>query len=185
MMKAILLSILLLSLLPGTTFAAHKQIDPSQSTLTIHVGKTGLFSVGGHEHIVSAPIADGVIDDGASARVTFRVESARITVLPEDHQNEVQHTMQERVLESARFPEISFSSDQVRPAGDSQWEVSGHLTLHGETRPLHMHVKYIEGKYVGTATIKQKDFGIQPVSAGGGTVKVKDELTIDFSIKTK
>jgi hypothetical protein len=46
-------------------------------------------------------------------------------------------------------------------------------------------VRYLEGKYVGTATIKQKDFGIQPVSAGGGTVKVKDELTIDFSIKTK
>jgi polyisoprenoid-binding protein YceI len=185
MMKAILSSVLLLSLLPGTAFAAQKQIDTSQSTLTIHVGKTGLFSAAGHDHLVSAPIADGVIDDGTTASVTFRVESARLTVLPEDHQSEVQHTMQERVLESARFPAISFSSDQVQPAGDSQWEVSGQLTLHGETRPVHLQVRYLEGKYVGTATIKQKDFGIQPVSAGGGTVKVKDELTIDFSIKTK
>lgn len=184
-MKAILISVLLLSLPSGAAFAAQKQIDPSQSTLTIHVGKTGLFSAGGHEHIVRAPIADGVIDDGASARVTFRVESARITVLPEDHQSEVQHTMQERVLESARFPAISFSSGQVQPAGDSQWDVSGHLTLHGETRPVHLQVRYVEGKYVGTVTIKQKDFGIQPVSAAGGTVKVKNELTIDFSIKTK
>jgi hypothetical protein len=33
---------------------------------------------------------------------------------------------------------------------------------------------------IGKLTLRQTDFGITPVSAGGGTVKVKDELGIDY-----
>jgi polyisoprenoid-binding protein YceI len=184
-MKPVLLPALLLTLANTATFAAQKQIDPTQSALTIHVGKTGLFSAAGHEHTVTAPIAKGTIDDGPAPHVSFQIESARLTVLPEDHQSEVQRTMQEQVLESTRFPEIQFSSDRVQSSANNQWNVSGQLTLRNETKPVQMHVQLLEGKYVGTSTIKQTDFGIKPVSAGGGTVKVKDELKIDFSIRTK
>jgi polyisoprenoid-binding protein YceI len=184
-MKIILLSCLLLSASVKTTFASQRQIDPAQSTLTIHVGKTGLLSAAGHEHVVTAPIADGIIDDGSTASVSFKVESARLLVLPEDHQSEIQHTMQDRVLESSRFPEIHFVSDHVQPAGNSQWQVTGQLTLHGVTKSVQVPVRFTNGRYEGTVTIKQTDFGIEPVSAGGGTVKVKNELKIDFTIKTK
>jgi hypothetical protein len=34
----------------------------------------------------------------------------------------------------------------------------------------------------GRTVIGQKDFGIQPVSAAGGTVKVKNELAIEYRI---
>ena len=34
----------------------------------------------------------------------------------------------------------------------------------------------------GKARLRQTDFGIKPVSAGGGTVKVKNELGLDFRI---
>jgi hypothetical protein len=37
---------------------------------------------------------------------------------------------------------------------------------------------------VGTCTLKQRDFGITPISIAGGTVKVKNELKIDFDIRT-
>jgi hypothetical protein len=33
--------------------------------------------------------------------------------------------------------------------------------------------------------LKQRDFGIEPVSVGGGTVKVKDELRVEFEIVAK
>jgi polyisoprenoid-binding protein YceI len=184
-MKIILLSLLLLSVSAKAAVASQRQIDAAQSTLTIHVGKTGLLSAAGHEHLVTAPIADGIIDDGSTASVSFRVESARLTVLPEEHQSEVQHTMQERVLESSRFPEIRFVSDHVQPAGDGQWQVTGQLTLHGVTKPVQVPVRFANGRYEGAVTIKQTDYGIEPVSAGGGTVKVKNELKIDFAIKTK
>jgi hypothetical protein len=34
----------------------------------------------------------------------------------------------------------------------------------------------------GEATVRQSDFGIRPVSAGGGTVRVKDEVGVVFTI---
>jgi polyisoprenoid-binding protein YceI len=183
--KAILISVLFISCGSTSLFAAQKQIDPEQSTLTIHVGKAGLLSVAGHEHTVQAPIAQGTIDDGAAAHVSFRVEAARLMVQPEEHRDEIQHAMQERVLESDRFPEIRFVSDRVQSAGDGKWDIAGTLMLHGESKPVQVHVQLLRDKYAGRVIIKQSDFGIQPVSAGGGTVKVKDELKIDFSIKTR
>ena len=184
-MRAILVPVLFLSFGVMQLFAEQKQIDSERSTLTIHVGKSGLFSAAGHEHTVRAPIAEGTIDDGSNAKIGFRVEAARLTVLPEEHQSEIQHTMQERVLESGRFPEIRFVSDKVESTGDRKWDVSGRLTLHGETRAVQVRVQFVDGNYAGSATIKQTDFGIEPVSAAGGTVKVKNELTIDFAITTK
>jgi len=70
----------------------REAIDPEQSTLTNHVGKSGLLSAAGHEHTVTAPIANGTIDEGASAEISFRVEADRLTVLQEEHQSEIQHT---------------------------------------------------------------------------------------------
>jgi polyisoprenoid-binding protein YceI len=165
--------------------AAQKALDTEHSSLTIHVGKTGLFSAAGHEHVVSAPVAGGSLDDGSHPQVEFHVEAARLTVAPEEHQSEVQQRMQEQVLESSKFPEIRFASDEVKSTGNGEWDVAGKLTLHGETKPVRLQVRFVDRTYVGSVTIKQTEFGIQPVSAGGGTVKVKDELKIDFAIKTK
>jgi len=41
------------------------------------------------------------------------------------------------------------------------------------------------GRYHGDAILKQLDFGITPVSMAGGTVKVKNELKIEFDIATE
>jgi polyisoprenoid-binding protein YceI len=131
-----------------------------------------------------APIEDGTIDDSQTAHVSFRVDAARLMVLPEEHQSEVQRSMQERVLESSRFPEISFTSDSVKAVSKDSWLVSGMLMLRGVVKPISVSVHRADSRYIGTVTIKQTDFGIQPISAAGGTVKVKNELKINFTIRT-
>jgi hypothetical protein len=45
-------------------------------------------------------------------------------------------------------------------------------------------VKKQSQTYTGSSQLKQTDFGITPVSVGGGTVKVKDELKLDFEVVT-
>jgi polyisoprenoid-binding protein YceI len=60
--------------------------------------------------------------------------------------------------------------------------VIGNLTLHGETRSITIDVHNNGGAYVGESRIRQTQFGIHPVSAAGGAIKVKDELKIDFVI---
>jgi polyisoprenoid-binding protein YceI len=177
--------VLLLALLVmfhGAMFAAERPIDLERSQITVHVGKAGLFSMAGHEHQVRAPLAEGALDDSATPKIRFIVESAKLTVLPEKDQAQVQADMQKKVLDSERFPEIRFESTGIRKTGQHTWKVTGNLTLHGRTRPVTAEVDLREGAYRGNTTLKQTDYGIQPIAVAGGTVKVKDELKIEFSI---
>ena len=105
--------------------------------------------------------------------------------MPEEHRSEVQNSMQERVLESARFLEISFSSEDIQPIGDNVWNVSGNLQLHGQTGFAHLSVRNVDGRYIGATTIKLTDYGIHPISALEGAVKVRNELKIDVVIKSR
>ena len=172
-----------LTLLVSTVvLAKDRPLDTAQSRITIRVGKTGIFSAAGHEHEVSAPIAEGVIDDSGAGRVWFRVEAAKMQVLPEKDQAAVQKDMQDKVLESATFPQIRFESTAIKKVGEGRWSVTGNLTLHGKTNPVLADVHVDGHAYAGQAAIKQSQFGIRQVSAAGGTVKVKDELKIDFVI---
>jgi hypothetical protein len=58
----------------------------------------------------------------------------------------------------------------------------GFWHRHGHSNPVNATVHSVQDKYVGRCRIKQADFGIQPVTAGGGLVKVRDELDIEFSV---
>jgi hypothetical protein len=52
-------------------------------------------------------------------------------------------------------------------------------------RLIHLSVRKLDGRYVGATTIKQTNYGIQPIRAVGGAVRVKNELNIDFVIETR
>jgi polyisoprenoid-binding protein YceI len=87
-----------------------------------------------------------------------------------------------QVLDVAHFPEIRFQSTAVEAKGPDHWIVHGNLALHGKDRPIAVEVILKAGYYRGLATLKQTDFGITPVAVAGGTVKVKDEVKIEFEI---
>ena len=174
-----------IALTSSFVWAAERPLDPEHTTFTIHVGKTGLFSFAVHEHKVRSPITDGAIDETGEGHIWLRIDARALTVLPEKDQAEVQTTMQTQVLESDRFPEIRFASTKVHRVAADRWKVEGNLTLHGQTHPATAEVNRAGNNYEGKSSIKQTDFGIQPVSVAGGTVKVKNELTIEFWIKPK
>ena len=166
--------------------AEKRPIDVEHSRLTVRVYKAGLFSALSHEHEIAAPIASGTVDDSDRSSVEFRVEAAKLKVLDpgesETDRAKVQKKMETEVLAVAQFPEIHFVSTAPEKTGEGRWTVHGNLTLHGATRSLVVNVELRGGKYRGEATLRQRDFGITPVSAGGGTVRVKDELKIEFEI---
>jgi hypothetical protein len=45
-----------------------------------------------------------------------------------------------------------------------------------------VNVALADGHYRGSAALQQREFGITPVRFAGGTVKVKDEVKIEFDI---
>src|SRR5262245_46895488 len=167
--------------------AAPRGINTSNSAITIHVGKSGLFSAFGHEHVVKAPIAEGAIEESSpKPHVEFRVEARQLKVVDPDTKPEeraqIQVDMHTKVLEIEKYPEIRFRSTAIESTAEGKWKVSGELTLHGQTHPVEAAVSGGNGRYRGSANFKQTQFGITPVSAAGGSVKVKDELRIEFEI---
>ncbi len=81
-----------------------------------------------------------------------------------------------------RFRWISFHSLEITPLDTGRWRVQGELALHGQIRPMAVNVSLENGRYKGSATLRQSDFGIVPISIVGGTVRVKDEVKVDFDI---
>jgi polyisoprenoid-binding protein YceI len=157
--------------------------------MTVRVYKTGLFSAFGHDHEIQAPITEGSFSEDNPA-VELKVDARQLKVLDKDVSSEDRAKVQEtmlgpQVLDSQKFPEISFKSTQVDRLGNGKWSVHGVLMLHGQTRAVDVQVEGQSGHYQGWAKLKQKDFGMTPVSVAGGTVKVKDEVRIEFDIVAK
>lgn len=172
---------------PAVLAGQTRAIDTGRSVLRVRVFKTGLFSAFAHDHEIEAPIAEGAVELSQSPRVSLHLDARKMRVLDpgtsEDTRAEIQRTMQgPAVLDSERYSEISFQSTSADPAGGDHWLVHGNLTLHGKTKPIALDVELKDGHYRGTATLKQREFGMDPVTIAGGTVKVKDELKIEFDI---
>jgi polyisoprenoid-binding protein YceI len=172
------------------TVAASAQpqpIDIHKSIMTVRVYKAGVFSAFGHDHEIAAPIAGGSVDIAAQ-KAELHMDAGALRVRDskgsEKDRDQVQKTMLgPEVLDSEHYPEIVFRSSAVEPMGPGAWKMRGVLTLHGQTRPVTVEVSERAAHYVGTSLLKQTDFGIKPVRIAGGTVRVKDEVRIEFDIQ--
>lgn len=167
--------------------AQERPIDTRRSTIAMHVGKAGLLSAAAHDHTIDAPISSGAIRESAPQSVEFTVQTAKMTVRADPKvdsktQATIQQDMEDMTLETKKFPEIRFRSSHVEKLAGGQWKVDGNLFLHGVTRPVSLTVKQENGAYTTRTVLKQTDFGIKPISLGGGMIRVKNEVEIDFKI---
>jgi polyisoprenoid-binding protein YceI len=164
-----------------------REVDSQHSTMTVHVYKSGFLSTFGHNHEIQAPIQSGQVKESGSPSVEIRVDSRKLRVLDPEASDSTKAQIQEtmlgtQVLDCDHFPEIRFQSTAVEPKGPDHWIVHGNLGLHGKDHPITFEVTLKDDRYRGSAALKQTDFGITPVSVAGGTVKVKDEVKVDFDI---
>lgn len=164
-----------------------RPIDAAHSRLTVHVGKTGFFSAASHNHEISAPISRGEVDASKPFSVWFDVNVGAMKVVDPDTSESDRSDVQQRmlgpeVLDAAQFHEIHFASESIESIGESKWRVHGRLTLHGQTKSIELETSLENGHYRGTATVLQTNFGITPIKVAGGTIKVKDEVQIEYDI---
>ena len=175
-----------LAFFPAAALAQRVDIDKGHSTVTVRVYKSGLLSGFAHNHVIRGPIASGSLDPSEkTVELSFNV--AEMKVLDPDasdsERHEIEATMKgPTVLDMAQFPTISFASTAVAASGPDHSQVTGMLKLHGGSRQVSVPVVLHEGKYTGSVTLKQTDYGITPVKIAGGTVRVKDEIVIEFDV---
>jgi uncharacterized protein with FMN-binding domain len=171
------------SLVAGGT----RQIDTDRSTLTVNVYKSGLFSAFADDHVIQAPIAHGSVSDQRPLAVELVVHAADLRALDPglapSKRAEVQTRMlSAQVLDVAMFPDVTFTSTSIEPGGTDRWMIAGRLTIHGRAQPVAFAAAGRDGSYHGSVELKQSDFGIEPISIAGGTVKVKDKVKVEFDI---
>jgi polyisoprenoid-binding protein YceI len=186
-------------LVPGALFASALvcatargetwAVDTKQSSFTVHVFKSGVFSAFGDNHEVKATVASGSVSNGEKPAVEIAVDARQMTVLDPklapDKRAEVQKRMLgPDVLDVEKFPEIRFKSTAAKATGEGRWRVEGFLELHGRKVWLSFEVTGSKERFRGSATIKQRTFDIEPISVAGGTVKVRDDVKVDFEIVT-
>ena len=170
----------------------------SKSTVNVHVGKSGAFSFAGHKHEVQAPVTGTVIADAANltgSNVELVFATARMRVLsegePKGDAPKVEEVMHgPKALDVLRFPEVRFKSKSVggsaSASGSYELSLIGELSLHGVTKEITVRVKVtIEGRAltaIGETTLRHDQFGMERVSAGGGAVKVANDIGVAFKI---
>jgi polyisoprenoid-binding protein YceI len=197
-MKANMLLSAWLFVLPA--FAQNSAcVVPGRGHFQIHAGTGGLFGGFAHDHLIEAQQIEGCaqIDskDLTHSTIKLNFATAGIKVIDAKESAEdrakVQRTMETDVLRVSEYPSATFESTAVEGAGpNNQFRVRGMLTIRGKTQPAVVPVTFMQlsdGAFraTGTYKFKQSAFGIKPIQLAGGTIKVKDELSIDFEIFLK
>jgi polyisoprenoid-binding protein YceI len=174
-------------------------IDPRASRFTARAFAGGPLSAMGHNpsfavrDIAGEAVLDPEAADSGSVTVTIKAASLSLNDQVSDKdRREIERALHDDVLESARYPEITYASPppktSITRSGDGQFQVTlnGDLTLHGVTRshPVTARV-FVTGDMIrGSAetTLRQSDFGIRLVSVAGGMMKVKEDIKLTFDL---
>jgi polyisoprenoid-binding protein YceI len=176
---------------------ARYRFDPALSRFTVQAFATGLLSFLGHSPTFAVrEFAGGLsFDDnpahGLQLELTVTADSLELVdqVKPADRR-EIETTMRTDVLEISAFPEIGYRAGDCAAEridqGRYRARIAGQLSLHGVTRPHPVTaevVVFADGARLrGETGLRLSDFRLRPVTAVGGTIRLKDELRVAFDI---
>jgi polyisoprenoid-binding protein YceI len=172
------------------------RFDPARSRFTVQAFVAGLLSAFGHSPTFAVRDSSGEVQLGDTAQdfeleLTVNPDSLELEdrVSASDHQ-EIEARMWSEVLETSKYREITYRGRALRAdtigQGRYRLVIDGNLTLHGVTRPHRIDAELIvfaDGLRLGGGdTLRMSEFGIRPVTALGGTIKLKDELKLTFDL---
>ncbi|MFC5300881.1 YceI family protein [Azospira restricta] len=178
--------------------AGHRvlQVDPAQSRIVVEVRRDGPLARLGHDHVVASHDLRGQVDLDAG-RADLYLALARLVVddpaqraaagfaEPPDERAiaGTRRNMLTRVLDAGRFP---FATIAVRRDAPDAPTVRAAITVHGATREFDVPVSsetLADGIAVaGRIDFRQSDFGIVPLTALNGALRVADRLDLHFRI---
>jgi polyisoprenoid-binding protein YceI len=173
------------------------RLDPKMSRFTVRAFATGLLSFLGHSPTFAVREFAGSVGFDDSPVRDFQLEAAvRADALeliddvkPADRR-EIETTMRRDVLETVTYPEVAYRADVAAAEridqGRYRLRIAGRLTLHGVTRPHPVEAELLlfpDGIRVrGESGLRLSDYRIKPVTAVGGTIRLKDDLQVAFDI---
>jgi polyisoprenoid-binding protein YceI len=158
------------------------RLGPDNATLTVHTKRGGAAAKAGHDLELRVTRWEATLDlDAGTAELSADGSSLRVEKgtggmmeLGDEDRDNIHKTIDDEVLEKRN---ISFRSASVT-GDDGQYRVDGELTLSGASQPLTFDLRVDEGAVHAAATVTQTRFGMKPISALFGTLKVLDEVEV-------
>ncbi|MCX3063190.1 YceI family protein [Streptomyces beihaiensis] len=163
-------------------------VDPAHSTVAATAQHLGITSVHGRFTEFSARV--DIAQDVEKSRVEAVIKAASI-----DTGNGMRdgHLKSADFLDVETYPEITYRSTGLTPAGPDRWTVHGQLGMHGVVREVDLDLSYLgtgadpwggtRAAFKATAELKREDFAMnynQIVQAGiaaiGATLKVELDI---------
>lgn len=87
-------------------------------------------------------------------------------------------------LNAKKYPRVQFTADDIT-ATDDGYRLTGSVEIHGTSQPQTVDLTIVDrGQEWGMSTrlsLTQSAFGIKPFSLMMGTLRVADEVTLEFS----
>lgn len=173
------------------------RLDPARSTFMVHADRAGLAWFKGHSHRIAAKDFNGEASlsldavNPASLTMTVRTASLEETdpVFTPQQKGIIKKELDEIVLETAKYPEITFRSTSVEGRmtnGAFHVLIRGDLTLHGVTRPIEIPATVTIDRNTmrarGEFKLNRKRFGVNATDAFHGLVRVRHTLKFVFDI---
>jgi polyisoprenoid-binding protein YceI len=173
------------------------RFDPKLSRFTVQAFAAGVLSFLGHSPTFAVRDFRGVLsfdgDTMKNLRLEMTVWADRLQLMDQvraaDRQ-EIESTMRRDVLESEVYREICYQAaageaETIAP-GLYRLRIGGQLELHGSVRPQRLDTELLifeDGiRLRGECRLRLSDYHIRPVTALGGTIKLKDELQVTFDL---
>lgn len=175
--------------------ATRFRIDPLRSRFTVQGFATGPLSIFGHSPtFIIRDFAGSVgLDEqtGLDLDLSVRADALELDarVSASDRQ-EIEGRMRREVLETSRFPEITYRASEVASEaidrGRYRVRLEGPLSLHGVTRAhrVEVELRFLDDglRLVGECPLRMSDFQVRPVTALGGAIRLKDDLRFSFDL---
>jgi hypothetical protein len=178
------------------------RVDSQRSRVFMRTGRDGPMKAAGHDHVIASVDVEGLVLVGADperSRADLRLPLQQLVVddpgyrerfgmepdLPESAIEGTTRNMQDKVLESIRFPWAT-ASVRVLSMQQDQAELEVSVMMHGVPFdyevPAALTVDPDALTVSGSMTIRHADFGLAPFSAAGGLLRVAEDIEIVFEI---
>lgn len=174
------------------------RLDPTRSNFMVRTFSGGLLWFKGHDHFIRVRDFSGEAEltlpaiNPASLQLTIQaasLEETRDVFTPQQKQI-INREINEIVLETDKYPEITFKSTEVsgrlKASGLYEAKISGDLTLHGVTQhvviPAEVSIEGNDLRARGEFEINRSDYNVKATSAMHGTIRVRNKLHLTFDI---
>jgi len=160
------------------------KFDPMHLQVEFTARHLGMMTVRGHFTDITAT-GNIYPDNPTASSVEVTIETASIHTHDERRDNDLRSS---NFLQVDQFPTMSFKSTKIEPTGQNRYNVTGDLTIKGDTRPVTLAFVNLGefndpmmGHRIGYSAetkINRKDFGMTFSMMLDGRLIVSEEVGI-------